>query len=104
MPPKTDRIQAIFQKAGASRAVTLVYGSQTVTGLSGGIDKDNIFEIQGYVEHYSRSVWVQADAFTADPVATKSITVDGVTHRILGVRPDGIRALIRLDLGARYGA
>lgn len=104
MPPNIDRIRSIAEKARAGREVTLGYGSETAVGLKGGIDKESAFEIQGYVEKYAFSVWIDSDAFTAEPVASKSITVNGATHRILGVKPDSIGAEIRMDLGGQYGS
>lgn len=105
MPPKVERILKIFEKAKTGRTVTLAYGSETgKTGLKGGVSASNAFEIQGYKEQYLFSVWVDADAFTAELVPTKSITVGGVVRRILGTKPDGAGALIRLDLGGRYGS
>ena len=104
MPPKITRIQHIFEKAQAGRTVTLAYGSETgKTGLKGGVSKENAMEIQGYQEQYLFSVWVDADTFTAEIVPTKSMTVDGVVRRILAAKPDGLGALIRVDLGGRYG-
>jgi len=106
MPPQITRIQQIFGKTKTGkREVTLAYGSETgKTGLKGGVSKDNQFEIQGYKEQYLFSVWVDADTFTAELIPTKSITVDGVVRRILGAKPDGAGALIRMDLGGRYGS
>ena len=103
MPPKIDRIQEIYSKAGINRTVTLVYDGQTKTGLSGGVKKENFFQIQGYQEQYLFSIWIKSGLFTTEPVATKAITVDGNERRILNVIPDGVNALIRLDLGGRYG-
>lgn len=103
MPPKISRIQQIAENARANRAVTLVYKNVTKTGLKGGITQSNEWEVQGYSEQYDFSVWINADAFATIPETDDRITVDNTTRRILGVRPDSIGALIRLDLGGKYG-
>jgi hypothetical protein len=73
-----------------------------VTGLKGGVSEKSDYQIQGYREEYEFSVWIEADDFTSAPKPGRTITVDSVVRRILGVKPDSIEAMIRLDLGARY--
>ncbi|MDD5596919.1 MAG: hypothetical protein PHV82_03175 [Victivallaceae bacterium] len=102
MPPSIERIRAIRARAAAGREVTLIYGAETATGLKGGITEDRSWEIQGYLDEYNISVWVDADAFEAELKSRQTISVDGEIRRILGVKPDSVGALIRLDLGARY--
>jgi hypothetical protein len=89
--------------ASDGREVTIVFGLETASGLKGGVTEQNEWQIQGYKEDYQISVWIDADAFENTPESSDSITVDGTVKRVLGVHPDSIGALIRLDLGGRYG-
>ena len=103
MPPNAARIQAVMATAGANREVALVYDSGTATGVKGGVSKSAQFEIEGYRDNYNYSVWIDADAFASEPKSTHSLTVDGEQRTILGVFPDSIGGLIRLDIGGRNG-
>ena len=104
MPPSVERIRAIRAKAAAGRKVELVYGLEDGTGLKGGITEESSWEIQGYIEDYNFSIWIDADEFETEPKTTDKITVDGEIKRILGTKPDSMGALIRLDLGGKYGS
>ncbi len=102
MPPKPAIILRKFSKAKEGRAVTLVYASATASGLRGGISEQSEWQVNTYRSRYMFSVWVEATAFSPAPITSKTVTVDGDTMRILGVWPDSIGSLIRLDLGDQY--
>jgi hypothetical protein len=104
MPPTVDRIRAIRARAASGREVTLVYAAETASGLKGGISEKSSWEIQGFVEDYNFSIWVDAEAFDAELKTAQPITVDNEVRRILNVRPDALGALIRIDVGRRYGS
>lgn len=103
MPVNIDRVRAIMTRASTGREVTLIYATETKTGLKGGITEQNSWQIQGFIEDYKFSVYVHANAFTSELEAQKTIYVDDKSMRILAVNPDSVGALIRLDLGGLYG-
>jgi hypothetical protein len=102
MPPKPDIIRRRFESANKNRAVTLVYNGVTASGLRGGISEQAEWQVNTYRSRYMFSVWVDAEAYAPTPITSKTVDVDGTTRRILGVWPDSIGALIRLDLGDQY--
>jgi hypothetical protein len=104
VPPNVTRIRQIMAKARQGREAALVYIGQSATGLIGAVDKDLSWQIQGYQDEYSVSVWVDADAFTTEPAATRTISVNGNNRRILAVYTDTLGAFVRLDLGALYAS
>jgi hypothetical protein len=100
MPPNPARIQAVLAAAAAGREVELSYGDNyDAYGVRGGITAETEWQLQGYREDYRFSIFIAADAFPEIPRKTRRITVDGEERRILGVWPDSIGALIRLDVG-----
>ena len=100
--PKASRIIQKFKKARSGREVTVTFDGLTITGLQGGLREDAVWQTQGYQDEYERSIWIDAAAFDDKPEALQAIIVDGTTRRILGVWPDSLGALIRLDIGGRH--
>jgi len=103
MPINVTRVQQIAQRARTGREVTIAFGNQTgKKGLKGGVTKLTEWQVQGYAARYEFSVWIAANTFTPPPETDDKITVDTVSRRVLGVHPDSVGALIRLDLGGVY--
>jgi len=103
MPPNVDRVRRIRRRAAAGREVAISYNDTDATALQGGTSKDAAFQIEGYRERYRFSIWIDSDAFSTTPRETTRMTVAGEERMILGVFPDSIGAMIRIDLGERYG-
>ena len=96
--PNIKNILKKFNKAKGGRSVDVDYNGITGTGLKGGLSKENAWQMEGYAERYETSVWLDAERF-ASVEALRQIKIDGVNARILGVRPDSLGALIRIDIG-----
>lgn len=103
MPPNPTRIRQVLAAASRGREVTLTYGGEDATGVRGGLTDRDEWQIQGYKQDYQFSVLLAADAFSPQPRKGETVAIGGETRRILGAWPDSIEALVRLDLGGRYG-
>ena len=79
----------------------MIYNDLKTTGLKGGVSEDSAWQIQGYRSEYQTSVWFEFGALGSVESRTQ-ISVDGETKRILGVFPDSLGALTRIDIGDRY--
>ena len=97
--PKASRILKVFAKASSNRQVTVTYEGDTTSGLRGGLTDDTEWQIQGYRSDYSFSVWIDSNELSTRLVTGRRITVDGEAMRILGVRPDTLNVLTRIDIG-----
>lgn len=106
MPPTVAQIQAVFDKQVEhgkqnNRTVSVTYSGTTKNGIKGGVDNDSEWQIQGYKQNYDTSVWVKTTDFP-EFEDKQSIQINGNDRRILGVHPDGMGALTRLDIGEGY--
>jgi hypothetical protein len=97
---RAETTRRIYRRAMAERTVQATFGGETYDVLSGGVSQDVTWQIQGYRAEYNFSIWIEADI--EPPAVHSTILVDGKTRRVLGVRPDAIGALIRVDLGGKY--
>lgn len=95
-------LTARFTRIVAKIPVTFSIGANSYTGTKTTLIKDVKYSEYGQATGYEFSILVPVSSLPAIPAIESTLTISGVTYRILKTELDTLGTTVRLDLGAQF--